>query len=173
MGATMKIILIGFMGSGKTTVANILAKKLNLEVIEMDHLILKKSGRKNIQEIFVKDGEEHFRDLETRIAKEILELDDVVISTGGGIVMKQKNLKFLKKGKIIFLKTSFEVLEKRLMGDSSRPLFRYKIKAKKLFDLRQKMYEKWADLTIQTDNKTVKEIIKTVLLKTVFKKSVL
>ena len=161
------------MGSGKTTVAKNLGHKLNLKVVEMDDLVLKISKRKNIKEIFVKDGEEHFRDLETKIAKKISTMDNVVISTGGGVVMKDRNNNLLKTGNIIFLKTSFEVLEQRLISDSSRPLFKDREKAKMLFDLRQSKYEEWADLTIQTDNKTVKEIIKTVLLKTVFKKSVL
>ena len=155
----MKIILIGFMGSGKTTVANILAKKLNLKVIEMDKSILKISKRNNISEIFSLDGEEQFRDLETKVVKEISKLNDVIISTGGGIVMKERNRKFLKKGAIFFLKTSFETLEKRLRDDDIRPLFRDKIKVRKLFDLRQNIYEKWADYTILTDKKSINEVI--------------
>lgn len=159
----MKIILIGFMGSGKTTIAKILAKKLNLEVIEIDNLILKKSGRKSISEIFSLDGEEHFRDLETKVVRKISELDDVIVSTGGGIVMKARNKKFLKKGTIIFLKTTFGTLEKRLKDDNSRPLFKDKVKAKKLFDLRQNLYKKWADHTILTDKKSVDEVVNNLL----------
>ena len=147
------------MGSGKTTVANILAKKLNLKVIEMDKSILKISKRNNISEIFSLDGEEQFRDLETKVVKEISKLNDVIISTGGGIVMKERNRKFLKKGAIFFLKTSFETLEKRLRDDDIRPLFRDKIKVRKLFDLRQNIYEKWADYTILTDKKSINEVI--------------
>lgn len=151
------------MGSGKTTIANILVKKLNLEVIEMDQLILTKSGRNNVSEIFSLDGEKHFRNLETIAIKEISELDNVIISTGGGIVMKEGNRKFLKKGTIIFLKTSFEILEKRLVKDNTRPLFKDKIKAKKLFDLRKNIYEKWADHTILTDKKSVDEVVNNLL----------
>lgn len=155
----MKIILIGFMGSGKTTVANILEKKLSLEAIEMDELILKRSNRNNISETFSLDGEKHFRDLETLVAKEISKLDDVIISTGGGIVMKERNKKFLKNGIIFFLKTSFEIIEERLRGDDIRPLFKNKTKAKELFDLRQKKYEKWANHTVLTDKKSIKQVV--------------
>ena len=159
----MKIILIGFMGSGKTTVANILAKKLNLEVIEMDQLILTKSGRNSISEIFSLDGERHFRNLETIAVKEISELNNAIISTGGGIVMKKRNLEHLKNGTIFFLKTSFEILEKRLRKDDTRPLFKDKIKAKKLFNLRKNIYEKWADQTILTDKKSIDEVVNNLL----------
>lgn len=151
------------MGSGKTTVGNILAKKLNLEVVEMDELIMQRSNRNNISEIFLLDGEEHFRDLETKVIRKISELDDIIISTGGGIVMKARNKKFLKKGTIIFLKTTFGTLEKRLKDDNSRPLFKDKVKAKKLFDLRQNLYKKWADHTILTDKKSVDEVVNNLL----------
>jgi len=154
----MKIILIGFMGSGKTTVADILAKKLNLGVIEMDQLILTKSGRNNISEIFSLDGEKHFRNLETIVAKEISKLDNVIVSTGGGIVMKKRNQKHLKKGVIFFLKTSFSIIDRRLKNDKTRPLFKDKETARKLFDTRQNLYEKFADKTIITDDKTVNEV---------------
>jgi shikimate kinase len=155
----MKIILIGFMGSGKTTVANVLAKKLNLEVIEMDNLILKKSDRKSISEIFSLDGEEHFRDLETIVVKEISGLNNVIISTSGGIITKERNLKHLKNGTIFFLKTSFEIIEKRLQADDMRPLFKNKTKARELFDLRQKIYGKWAHQIILTDEKSIDEVV--------------
>ena len=155
----MKIILIGFMGSGKTTVANILAKKLDLEVIEMDQLILTKSGNKSISEVFSLNGEKHFRDLETETAEEVSGMNNVVVSTGGGIVMKKRNLKHLKNGIIFFLNTSFKVLEKRLFGDDTRPLFKNKIKAKRLFDLRKNIYKKWADHTILTDKQSISQVV--------------
>ena len=159
----VQIILVGFMGSGKTTVANIVGERLNLKTVEMDQLILKKSGRNNISEIFSLDGEEHFRDLETEVAKDIFNLDNVVVSTGGGIVMRERNKKYFKKGIIFFLKASFETLENRLKNDNTRPLFKDRIKAKELFDLRQKKYEKWADHIILTDKKSINQIVNNLL----------
>ena len=159
----MKISLIGFMGSGKSSVAKVLADKLNFTFIEMDDLILKKSNKRSINDIFYLDGEEHFRDLETKVAKEISNFDRIVVSTGGGIVTKERNRKYLKKGKTIFLKTSFETLEKRLEGDDTRPLFKDRIKAKELFNLRKNIYEDWADHIILTDRKSIDQIIKNLL----------
>ncbi|VVA43648.1 Shikimate kinase [Candidatus Roizmanbacteria bacterium] len=159
----MKIILIGFMGSGKTTVGHLLAKKLSLGVIEMDELILEKSNRKSISEIFLLDGEDHFRSLETTVAKEILKIDNIVVLTGGGIVMKDRNRRFLKNGTVIFLKTSFEILKIRLKDDITRPLFKDKIKAKKLFDLRQNIYERWANHIILTDKKSINQVVSKLL----------
>lgn len=151
------------MGSGKTTVANILAKKLNLSVIEMDKLILKKSGRDSIPEIFSLETEEHFRDLETKVAKETSKLNNVIVSTGGGVVMKERNRQFFKKGTVIFLKTSFETLKNRLSGDNTHPLFKDKIKAKKLFNLRKNIYEKWAEHIILTDKKSISQVVNNLL----------
>ena len=159
----MKIILIGFMGSGKTTVGHLLAKKLSLGVIEMDELILEKSNRKSISEIFLLDGEDHFRSLETTVAKEILKIDNIIVLTGGGIVMKDRNRRFLKNGTVIFLKTSFEILKIRLKDDITRPLFKDKIKAKKLFDLRQNIYERWANHIILTDKKSINQVVSKLL----------
>lgn len=151
------------MGSGKTTVGHLLAKKLSLGVIEMDELILEKSNRKSISEIFLLDGEDHFRSLETTVAKEILKIDNIVVLTGGGIVMKDRNRRFLKNGTVIFLKTSFEILKIRLKDDITRPLFKDKIKAKKLFDLRQNIYERWANHIILTDKKSINQVVSKLL----------
>ncbi|MCR4277198.1 MAG: shikimate kinase [Candidatus Roizmanbacteria bacterium] len=154
----MKIILIGFMGSGKTTVAKILAKKLGLEVIEMDDLIINRSG-KSIDQIFKDDGENWFRELESQIAIDQRNKENVVISTGGGVVINAENIKNLKiNGKIIFLKTSFSEIKKRLKNIDDRPLFKNKRSAEKLFKFRQKLYEKNADLIVNTDGRSVEEV---------------
>jgi len=142
----MNIVLIGFMGSGKTSVAKILAKRLGREAIEMDDLILKKSRRKSINEIFEKDGEKIFRSLEARAAEELSFAENKIISTGGGIVMNKKNMARLKKnGKIIYLKDSFEKIKQRLKKDQTRPLMASREKAKTLFQKRQPLYLRYAD----------------------------
>ena len=147
------------MGSGKTTVANILAKKLNLEVIEMDDLIVKKTG-KSISQIFNEDGETRFRELEIKVAKSLAKKDKCIISTGGGVVINKININHLKEnGTIIFLKTSFLEINKRLKNIKDRPLFNNKKATKKLFIFRQKIYEEYADLIINTDKKSVEKII--------------
>ncbi|MFA6393832.1 MAG: shikimate dehydrogenase [Patescibacteria group bacterium] len=142
----MNIILIGFMGSGKTTLAKILTDALGWKAIEMDDLILKKSGRRTIGEIFEKNGESVFRKLEAQIARELSNTNNKIISTGGGVIMNAKNIANLKKtGKIVYLKDSFENIRERLKKDKTRPLFQDLKKARKLFKLRQSLYEKYAD----------------------------
>jgi len=146
------------MGSGKTTVAKKLGEKLDLKVIEMDDLIIKKSG-KSIRQIFSENGEAQFRELETKVAKNLEKRDKCIISTGGGVVMSKINIGYLKEnGKIIFLKTSFLEITERLKNNNDRPLFKDKKMAKKLFIFRQKLYEEYADLIINTDGKSVEKI---------------
>ncbi len=156
----MKIVLIGFMGAGKTSVADVLSKKSGLEKIEMDDLVVKKSKRKNVSEIFSKDGETRFRELEIEISKGLRKKDQVVISTGGGVVMNKINIDYLREnGLVIFLKTSYGTILKRIGHDDNRPLFRDKIKAKKLFSLRKKLYEEYCDYVVETDKLSVLEIV--------------
>src|SRR5579885_2276130 len=101
------IVLIGFMGSGKSTIAKLLAEKLQYKAIEMDTLIIEKSGRISDTEIFDTDGEVRFRELEVHVAKELQDVTTSVISTGGGAVMNKLVIDYLKKnGIVVFLKNS-------------------------------------------------------------------
>jgi len=162
----MNIILIGFMGSGKSSVAHLLAKKLNMSCKETDNLLLRQSGRKTIKEIFALDGEIRFRGLEIDQAKQLSKENNVVISTGGGMVINKICIDMLKQnGKVIFLSTSFKEIEKRLKGDVSRPLFADKAKALKLFQFRQHLYKEYADVIIRTDGKTIEEITNLIIKK--------
>lgn len=155
----MNIILIGFMGAGKSSVAQILSEKLHLQLIELDEIVLKKSGRKSINEIFARDGETAFRELEIEAAKSLQSLDNLIISSGGGIVHNKLILDYLKKdGTVIFLETPLTQIEKRLVGDKTRPLFQDKKKTKKLFNFRKKLYEEYADIIVSTGNKTQTEV---------------
>ena len=160
----MNIILTGFMGAGKTTIANLLAKKLKRKIVEIDELIIKKSKRKNIQEIFEKDGEIVFRELETKVARELQNTDNAIISTGGGVVMSNLNMLYLKKNGIVFyFKTPFSTIEKSLKNNKTRPLFQNNKEVKKLYKTRQPLYEYYADAVINTspatNDKTVDKII--------------
>lgn len=156
----MKIVFIGFMGSGKTSVSHALAKELSIPCIEIDELILKTSGRTSINEIFDKDGEDKFRELEIETTKKLRNVQDVIISTGGGIVMNKINLNYLNHGgNIVFLNASFETIQKRLSGDNTRPLFRDLEKAIKLFDFRIPLYKEYSNMCIDTDNLTINQVI--------------
>jgi shikimate kinase len=155
----MNIILIGFMGAGKTSLAKILAKKLDFKAIDMDTFIVEKSGRKSDIEIFEKDGELAFREYEILVSNEIKDEQNCVITTGGGIVMNQVNIDYLKKnGKVVFLKNSFETSHKRVSEHKPRPLFKDPKKAKALFDLRLPLYTYYADVIVETDEKYLDEV---------------
>ena len=121
----MKIYLIGMPGCGKSTLGNILSKKLNYDYIDMDNYI-EKQACMFIDEIFEAYGESYFRELETNTLKEFMELDNVIISTGGGII-KNKKHKELMNGLCVFLDVPLDILEKRLNdSDIIRPLLQTK-----------------------------------------------
>ncbi len=159
------ICLTGLMGSGKSTVGAALAQKLGLEFVDIDAKIEFKTGMK-ISEIFAQKGEDFFRKIESETLKEFAEKSGQVISTGGGAVQKEGNLKILKENStVIYLKTSPEVLFERVNADTSRPLLQNEKPFETLCALLEKRepnYQK-ADIIVTTDGKTVDEIVNEIL----------
>lgn len=163
-----KISLIGFMGSGKTTVGLLLSKFLNFSFIDLDEYIEKKEG-KSIKNIFMSNGEEYFRDLESLCLKEVInQKEKVVIATGGGIIKREDNRNILKeKTFVVYLEGDFFVLIKRLRNlteKEKRPLLL--LDSDELYKLwldRKSYYESIADLTIVVDNKTPYKIAKEIV----------
>jgi shikimate kinase len=156
----MKIILIGFMGSGKSSVAKKLGHLLKLPILEMDELVFQKTNTKNMHEVFAKGGELLLRETEIAIAQEYASADNNVISTGAGVVLNKITLDYLKKGdgKIFFLNAPFQTIAVRLADDSIRPLFKNSVEAKSLYHFRQPLYLKYADQVIEVGKKSVEEI---------------
>jgi len=156
----MKIVLLGFMGSGKSTVSGFLAARYGIPRIEMDDLIVSISERASVKEIFMLDGEAAFRSLESTVAAKLSDLPEGIISTGGGVIENPKNIASLKAGRavVIFLKARFEVLQARLSGDSSRPLFSDSAQAKHLYENRIPQYEQAAEYTVDTDGVSAAEV---------------
>lgn len=161
----MKLILIGFMGSGKSSVAKTLSQLLTLPCIEMDELVFQKTNTQNMNEVFAKGGELLLREMEVIIAKEYALSDNNVISTGGGVVMNKLVLDYLKigNGKIFFLNTPFQTIKERLAHDFSRPLFKNEGEAESLYHMRQPLYLKYADHIIESEKKSVEEIAEEIL----------
>jgi shikimate kinase len=159
----MNIILIGMMGSGKSVVGKIISESLNYKFVDTDILIEEKYGK--ISEIFKNSGEEYFRNLETQTAKEVANFNNTVISTGGGIILKEENMINLKKNAcIIFLKAeSFTLFTRTLNSD--RPLLQDGgiDKIITILEKRTPLYKKYADLIISTDNKTITEIAEEII----------
>lgn len=161
------LVLIGFMGSGKTSVAKELSKLTGMKAVDTDAMIEKKSGKK-IKTIFAQKGEAYFRILESKAAIKAAGMKNTVIATGGGIIKNPDNIKALKKtGTVIFLKNSFSVAEARLKNKKDRPLFsRDNMKqAKRLFRERLPVYAGSADITVNTDKKSIKEAVEEIVSK--------
>jgi len=153
----MNIALIGMPGSGKTTVGKELKKILkNYSYFDTDEEIVRLENR-SINEIFAKEGETYFREVETKVLFDILKNDNQIISTGGGIVKSEKNVKELKeKAVTIYLKTDCETLYKRVKSNKERPLLNEKDvleKIKTLLTEREALYENAARKIIKTSNK--------------------
>lgn len=163
----MKIILIGFMGSGKSSVAKKLSTFFKWPVIEMDELVLEKTNSKNMAEVFTKGGEHLLRETELVLSEEIASLKERIISTGGGVVLNKVILEHLKKnnGKIFFLRASFSTLSMRLRNEETRPLFKDTREAEALYNFRQPLYLKAADCVIDVNQKTVEEIAEEIFQK--------
>ena len=161
--ATYNIVLIGMSGSGKTRTGRYLSKKLNLEFLDTDDLIIFKSKR-TVQYIFDQYGEEYFRILEANIIKDLAPRTGMVISTGGGVILNEENIKLLKQnGIIFFLKANTETLAKNIKSSSrNRPLLvkddNLKKKIEKMYSRRKESYISSADYIIHVDNKSVIDI---------------
>lgn len=155
----MRIYLIGMPGSGKSTLGKKLSKRLNYKFIDMDNYIEKKACM-FVDEIFENYGEEYFRELERNTLNEFLDMDDIVIATGGGVI-KNKDNKNLIDGKCIYLYVKPEVLEKRLeQSKIVRPLLLEK-SVYTLYDERKDLYEYFKDIKVDNENidNSVEEIV--------------
>lgn len=141
----MRIYLIGMPGSGKSTVGKKLANKINYQYIDMDEYIENKLNKK-IPLIFSEDGEAYFRLKEKEALNDFLNLDNLIISTGGGVI-KDKSNKDLMNGKVIFIDVNISELEKRLKNDNTRPLLKTKT-IKELYDERIDNYNYFMDLKV-------------------------
>jgi shikimate kinase len=154
------IILTGFMGAGKTTVGQIIAQKLNWAFVDIDSLI-ENAINCTIRDYFRSQGEDAFRNIETRILEEVLKGKNQVISTGGGIVLREINRNIMKINGIVFwLKTSPESIFDRVKNDISRPVLGDQPdmeKIKGILSQRLPFYAE-ADIALDTDNLTSESI---------------
>lgn len=157
------IILIGFMGAGKTSIGKKLALELEVEFLDTDEMIEAQVGQK-ISELFAKSGEECFRAKETTLLEELVVKKPVaIISTGGGMPVRSENRELLKKlGTVIYLKASAEDICRRLKNDTTRPLLsgaNPEAKVREILSSREAFYEAAADYTLYTSGKEIKQII--------------
>lgn len=160
------LMLIGFMGTGKSTVAGKLKEMLQVEQIEMDALIAEEAGM-SIPDIFEKYGEEYFRDLETEMLRKFKEKKPVVVSCGGGAVLRDENIEIMKgQGKIILLTATPQTIYERVKDTNDRPVLNGNMNVEYISELMEKRrarYEMAADIMVATDGKTVDEICNEIL----------
>jgi shikimate kinase len=157
------IILIGYMGCGKTSVGARLSKRLSYHFLDTDAMIEKKA-KDTVSRIFAVHGEEYFRTLETELLKELQpKADRTVLSTGGGLPLREQNAVLLKEmGFVVYLKASKETTLQRLRGDTTRPLLQggdAEQRIESMLAYRVPIYEKTAHAVITTDDKSVDEIV--------------
>ena len=151
------IAIIGHMGSGKSVIGKILAKKIDFQHIDSDLEIIR-FARKSINKIFQEDGEEHFRNIETKIVLKLIEKKNVVLSLGGGTIMNSIIRAKLKKNSItFFLDVSLLKLEKRLKKSTNRPLLKNVDLAEKVkkLDISRRKYYLLSDIIIQNTNSPI------------------
>ncbi len=159
------IVLIGFMGTGKTTIATQLANKLGMRYVSTDGLIEKREKR-TINEMFTKEGEDYFRDVESEVIREVSGTDGQVIDTGGGVVIRENNLADLKStGVVICLTADEDTIMARTKKYKHRPLLNVedpKLKIRTLLAKRTPLYAK-ADHCIDTGKFTIRQVVEEII----------
>ncbi len=163
----MNVVLIGYRGTGKSTVGKVVAARLGRTVVSTDAEIVKGAGQ-TIPEIVAKYGWDHFRDLESRVCQELAGRDGLVIDTGGGAILRPQNVNALKKTGILFwLTASVDTIAQRIGGDMQRPsLTGTKSFVDEIQDVlreRTPKYQSAADHVIATDGRSIVQIADEIL----------
>lgn len=163
----MNIVLIGYRGTGKSTVAALLGQCLGRRVISTDAEIVKEAGQ-SIPQIVEQFGWEHFRELETHLCRKLENQTDLIIDTGGGLILKEENVKILKaNGKLFWLTADVPTIVKRISGDTQRPSLSgtksFVEEVEEILMERTPRYRAAADVTIPTDHETPEAIAAKIL----------
>ncbi|MEM7358125.1 MAG: shikimate kinase AroK [Pseudomonadota bacterium] len=162
------IILIGPMGSGKTTVGKQLAKRTRMDFVDSDHMIEDRCGV-SISTIFDIEGEEGFRKRETKMLHELCERNGIVLATGGGAITTEENRILLRKsGFVVYLKTTIETQLARTQKTQNRPLLEnvdIEGKLTELMEERGALYEQEADLIVMSGDRVVSKVVEEILQK--------
>ncbi len=155
------ILLIGFMGTGKSTVSARLKKRLDMKEIDTDALIVEREGM-SISDIFAQKGEEAFRNMETELLRELKSEHNLIVSCGGGMALRETNTAIMKAaGTVVWLTAEPETILERVKNDDSRPLLRgHKNTAfiGELLEKRRPKYAAAADIAVATDHRSIDDI---------------
>jgi len=158
----MNIVLIGYRGTGKSAVGELLALRLKMPCIGMDAEIVKRAGM-SIPEIVEKYGWQKFRDMESEEARELAGLDNIIVDTGGGVVERPENIEALKTNSIIiWLKASVDAIVSRIQGDTERPALTagktFTEEIAEVLERRVPKYKSAAQYEIDTDESTPEQV---------------
>ena len=165
----MNIVLIGYRGTGKSTVARILGQRLRRKVISTDEEIVKEAGQ-SIPHIVEQFGWDHFRRLETQMCQKLTGQKNLIIDTGGGLILKEENVTMLKAdGKLFWLTAEVSTIASRISGDTQRPSLlgnkSFVEEIEEILEIRSPHYQAAADVIIPTDNEPPETIAAQILLK--------
>lgn len=168
--SVLNIILIGFRGTGKTTIGRILAQRLGKEFVDADAYLEQREG-KTIKDIFAEGGEKLFREIETEIIAELCLSDNRVVATGGGAILREENVKTLKKsGIIILLEANTDTIYKRIHRDTTTEQRRPSLTNRNayeeieyLLEYRRPLYDKTADFVINTASMSATDVAKKII----------
>jgi shikimate kinase len=164
------IMLIGFMGTGKSTVSAYLSKELGMEEVDMDALIVKNEGI-SIASMFEQYGETYFRDKETQTLAEVQKRDQLIVSCGGGIVLRDENIELMKgNGRVVLLTATPETIYDRVKSSKERPILNSNMSVEYITELMEKRRERYmqsADVVISTDGKSIPQICEEIVSKVI------
>ena len=164
---TLRLILVGLPGSGKSTVGRLLARRLGFAFNDSDHVIEQRLGC-SIRDFFEREGEAAFRDIEESVLQELTQAGDGVLATGGGIVLRPINRQRLRQsGHVIYLRSSPEEVFRRLRHDRNRPLLQVEdplTRLRSLYAERDPLYRETAQFVIDTGRPSVSRLLNIILM---------
>lgn len=155
------IILIGFMGTGKTTVSHHLSHLLAMQEVDTDRLIAEREGM-SIPELFRTRGEAYFRDCETKLLLELQQRHNLIVSCGGGMALRSENAAYMKQaGCVVLLTATPQTIYERVKDNTNRPLLNGNMNADYIENMLNERWDRYlaaADVIVETDGKTISEI---------------
>jgi shikimate kinase len=163
----MNIVLIGYRGTGKSTVGRVVASRLDRQIVSTDKEIVRRAGA-SIPEIVAAHGWEYFRDLESAVCQDLSGRDNLVIDSGGGAILRPQNVYVFKQnGRLIWLTASVETIAARIGGDAQRPsltgLKSHVEEIREVLSERTPKYQAAADVTIATDGRSIEDVASAIL----------
>ena len=153
------VALIGFMGSGKTSVAQLLEKHTGIKSVDTDKAVVR-YRKQTVSEIINNQGEDEFRKVEAKVLGDLIEEDKYIIATGGGIIESAVSRGLLKQCYCVWLKVDAKTSAKRIEDFSTRPMFKDIENAENLIARRDEIYEQYSDFTVNTNNKPLSSVVR-------------